>query len=82
MLMSCSRKERIVIRSDYCDLYPPLTTELSKPVKNHWEELKITIKTKLAEGKILTPNEELIKIFVEHAIKAEKIYDLKCEAND
>jgi len=80
MLMSCSRKERIVIRSDYCDLYPPLTTKLSKPVKNHWEELKITIKDKIKNGVQLTPNEELIFIFTEHALKSEKVYDQACYA--
>ena len=87
MLISCSALKRekeiqIKIVSDYCQLYSKFPEDTTPRVKEYWTIKKKIIKEKTASGEILTPEEELLKIFVIYSGKNESKYNDKCEPID
>lgn len=77
MLASCLRSKSTINNNDYCQLYTPLTDEMSKSVIDYVKKTSDSIKDKNWTSKSLTPEEEFVEIMINHASMHDKKYYLK-----
>ena len=76
-LTSCSQNRSVVLKSDFCDLYEPLKTDLENDVVVYWKNTVMVIRDKEERGIPLTSNEKFVKITIENIGRNEAKFEAK-----
>ncbi len=78
-LIACSKGEKIVIKSDFCDVYTPFDSlkGFNKDIENTGAKLKKIIEDKEKNHQLLTSEEKLHKYFVDYGYANESTAEKK-----
>lgn len=79
LVTSCYPSKEVVVSSDFCYSYIRLTDSLPEAVVNHWRINQEVIKDKEKNLKSLTPNEALLKVFIENISRNDEYWEEKCK---
>lgn len=79
LVASCYPNKEVIVSSDFCYSYIRLTDSLSEVVIRHWKINQEIITKKEKNLEALTPNEALLKVFIENISRNDEFWEDKCK---